>query len=439
MDTTAKLIICVILGAFYSPVATAYEYPAAWENLRVIDGELHISKPGGGTALVYPDAGISKEIPVNSSKGNYLIPVEKSFPVVPAKVGKAATRFLKSLPVIGTGLAIYDTVCDLADICKNPQSGELEYAPDIPNGYPVTMGTGYYRHPYSHTIHAPTAELLCKKSAYKVAIHYASGYLTFLRVDPEPGFPNSYLCVYWDTSGNPHQESTGGIEYYNNNACYSGYTLVGNECVHNNAPVPVTETHWTEAETKLNAQPQQTAEALYNSDAPVPVLASTQSAPVTQQIAQTSTQTKDAQGNITGTQVATTSVKVEDTSTTNNVTYNVTEITTITTYNENNEITDTQTQTSDNSPPQRPTDTDITISFDDIPPDELETEEVELEMPEYESWGDGTCPDDVDLGIYGLSISYQPVCEVATDLRPFFIFLASVTGLFIIAGVSIKD
>lgn len=437
MDTAAKLIICVILGAFYAPTVFAYEYPAAWDNLRVIDGELHIAKPGGGTALMYPNAGISKEIPVNTSKGNYLVPVEKTFPVEPSKVGKAATRFLKTLPLIGTAVALYDTVCDLTDICKNPQSGELEYAPDIPNGYPAIGEAGRWQHASNSAINEPTLELLCKNSTFKSTFFYAPAFLIY--VSSSSSGVNG-TCVYRDTSNNPPTTlERDGFAKRNSGTCSANYTLVSGICKHNNAPVPVTESHWTEAETKLNAQPEQTATALYNSDAPVPVQALTQSAPVTQQIAQTSTQTKDAQGNVTGTQVATTSVKVEDISTTNNVTYNVTEVTTITTYNENNEITNTQTQTSDNSPPQRPTDTDTTISFDDVPPDQLEEEEVDLEMPEYESWGEGICPDDVDLGMYGLSISYQPVCEVATDLRPFFLLLASITAVYILSGVSTKD
>jgi len=434
MDTAAKLIICVILGAFYSPVATAYEYPAAWENLRVIDGELHIAKPGGGTALMYPNAGISKVIPVNTSKGSYLVPVEKTFPVEPSKVGKAATRFVRSLPLIGTGLAIYDVLCDLSDICS--VDGQWKVKEDTAQSRYESIVGGRW----SAQGTAPGGNSSLRNTfqeAFDESLCGAKG---------KAAYPQSQCRFHSVQTGDLGSGVNVKIHYDFKQGPSFGWSIQSISMWHYDpydygpsSYRAINESDWTAAETKLNAQPEQTATALYNSDAPVPVQASTQSAPVTQQIAQTSTQTKDAQGNITGTQVATTSVKVEDTSTTNNVTYNVTEVTTITTYNENNEITDTQTQTSDNAPPQRPTDTETTISFDDVPPDELEEEEVELEMPEYESWGEGTCPDDVDLGMYGLSISYQPVCEVATDLRPFFLLLASITAVYILSGVSTKD
>lgn len=435
MDTAARLIICVILGAFYAPVATAYEWPAQYENLQVVDGDLHVKRPGGGTSHVWPDIKINKEIPVNTSKGGYLVPVEKTFPIPPAKVGKAATRFVRSLPLIATGLAIYDTLCEVGLICED--SGELKQR---------IMGSAdspYINSPNAnwaiYTGSAP-GNNLGATATYQQAIDNtycgAKGklvrsdmYCVFVSVSSYQGKPQLNYDAF-----SPSFHPT--LRYAVVSVFITGTYTQGPPSYTHRA---LNESDWTAAETKLNAKPQQTATALYNSDAPVPVLASTQSAPVTKQIAQTSTQTKDALGNITGTQVATTSVKVEDTSTTNNVTYNVTEVTTITTYNENNEITNTQTSTADNQPPKG-TDTDeTTLSFDDVPNDELEQEEVDLEMPEYESWGEGTCPADVDLGIYGLSISYKPACDVAADLRPFFLLLASVTGMFIIAGISTKE
>lgn len=405
MDTLSKLIICVILGAFYIPTATAYEFHDPYPNVKVIDGDVHIQRPGGGTTLAYPNAGISKEIPVNTSKGGYLVPVEKTFPVVPAKVGKAATRFLKTLPVIGTAISLYDTVCDLTDICIDLEdSGRLMYRTYA--GYIIASSMSCdVPFMVEHIVVYPASYVRFMKAEVSSPLY---GYTHNSPCTGQPGYRVLYTTVY-STILPPN-----GSQYRE-----------------------LTESDWTSAESKLNAHPQQTAEALYNSDAPVPVDASTQSAPVTQQIAQTSTQTKDALGNVTGTQVETKIVKVEDTSTTNNVTYNITEITTITHYNENNEITGTETSTSDNSPPN--TSTDTTISFDDVPPDNLETEEPSFDLGDPVSWGEGTCPPDVDLGIYGLSISYAPACDTAEMLRPIFLLLASVSAMFIVAGVSRKD
>lgn len=417
MDTFTKLIIFSVLAVFYAPTSSAYNYPPEWENLRVIDGELHIQKPGGGTSLMYPNIGISKQIPVNTSKGQFLVPIEKTFPVVPAKVGKVATRFVRSLPLIATGLAIYDTLCDLADICKSsPTDSNLVYMSQ-PTIYP-TAGADFHScayTPYPSTVYATISGV---KYQYITA------------VDSSPPCAGTVPAGY------------SRVTRCTTPALACGYYGLFRKIVTSyppSSPVPLTEGNWTDAETKLNAKPQQTAEALYNSDAPVPVDASTHAAPVTQQTAQTSTQTKDAQGNITGTQTQTSTVTVTDNSTTSNVTYNVTENTTIANYNENGEVTGTQTSTTDNQPPKPPQQEETTISFDDVPPDQLEQEAPEFNLPAPVSWGEGTCPPDVDLGIYGLSISYAPACDTAEMLRPIFLLLASVSAMFIVAGVSRKD
>lgn len=398
MDIISKLIIVVVLGAFYAP-SHAATYTPDFGELKVIDGDIHIIRGNGTTSLMYPDAGLSKSIDVSTSKGNFPVPVEKSFPVVPAKVAKSATRFLRSLPVIGTGLAIYDMVCDLSEICKD-ENGNLA-AVENPYTVKTTIPTcgdpfGYYYYHYSNIYDRFWRGPANQKPVNYTIYTYCDGYTTIVASSNLP--PLTVL---------PEKTTR-----------------------------PVTEADWASAETKLSAQPQQAAEALYNSDAPVPVDASTQSSPVTQQISQISTQTKDSQGNITGTQIETTSVKVEDTSTASNVTYNVTEITTVTNYNENNEITSTQTSTADTEQPKAAEDTDI--SFDNVSDAQLETEEIDVQLETPVSWGEGTCPPDETLTLQGrsYSISYEPACDAAADLRPIFVLLASVTALFIVAGVS---
>lgn len=417
MDTAAKLIICVVLGAFYAPTISAYELVDPYPNVKVIDGELHIQRPGGGTTLAYPNAGMSKEIPVNTSKGGFLVPVEKTFPVEPSKVGKAAVRFAKLLPPISIGLALYDVICDLSGICNDDGNWGK-----TPTGHSVV----------ENQAHELTGGWIYNGGNIGNTLADALNYMT------------CNAANYCEIIGSTVTETQLVLNYFiyrrSDGANIGSFSL--NKAGFNQSQLPPvaqvspTEQDWQQAETDLNAHPQQTAEALYNSDAPVPVVASTQSAPVTHQIAQTSTQTKDAQGNITGTQVATTSVKVEDTSTTNNVTYNVTEVTTITTYNENNEIIDTQTSTSDNQPPKGTNTDELTISFDNVPPSQLEEETPEFNLQTPVSWGEGTCPADVDLGIYDLKISYAPACDAADMLRPIFLLLASVTAMFIVAGVS---
>lgn len=401
MDTFAKLIIVVVLSAFYAPSHSA-TYTPDFGELKVIDGDLHMTRGNGTTSIMYPNAGLSKSIDVSTSKGNFPVPIEKSFPVIPAKVGAAATRFLKTLPAIGTAIALYDTVCDLTNICK--QDNELVYmqSPNYYNSYPPSSCSGY---PYG-------------TDAYYN--YSAGGYQHFITYTT-PQAPDGYQYA--------------GYYCANHNPKYSvGVKLV--PVLPDSSVRQLDEQDWDEAEVKLSAEPERVSQSLYDAGAPLPVDASTQSSPVTQQISQISTQTKDAQGNVVGTQVVTTSVKVEDTSTASNVTYNVTETTTITNYNENNEITSTQTSTSDTEQPKAAEDTDI--SFDNVSDAQLETEEIDVQLETPVSWGEGTCPPDETLTLQGrsYSISYEPACDAAADLRPIFVLLASVTALFIVAGVS---
>lgn len=424
MDTFAKLITCVILGAFYAPTVSAYEFHDPFPNVKVIDGDLHIQRPGGGTSLAYPNAGISKEIPVNTSKGQFLIPVEKSLPVLPSKVGKAATRFVRSLPLIATGLAIYDTLCDLSDICSATDgSGNLvKLGPDpiVSSGGDMTTGVCNFAQPDQ------TVYFNYTTSGYEGAGVYAL-YRTRLSpgctgFTPPAGMTLHSFCPAVPGSG------CGSSQMYRKKQ----------SSVPPRTETPIIESDWTEAETKLNAQPQQTVEALYNSDAPVPVTTGTQLAPITKTVTSSTTQIKDEHGNTVGTQVQTTNITVTDTSTTNNISFNITETTITENYDDQNQlIGSTETQSS-NEPPKPPPTEPTTIEFDNLPPDQLQEESVSLDPPDPGTWGEGVCPGDVDLGIYGLTISYQPACDAAAMLRPIFITLSSITALLIMAGVSIR-
>lgn len=204
---------------------------------------------------------------------------------------------------------------------------------------------------------------------------------------------------------------------------------------------PIIESDWTEAETKLNAQPQQTVEALYNSDAPVPVSAATAAAPVTQTLASSTTQIKDQLGNITGTQTQTTTVTITDQSTTNNITYNIEEKTIIEDYNASNELIGSQETTSSNQPPEPPKppeQEDITMDHGGVPEIPLLTQTIdvqeELDNNQQAPWSTGTCPPDIDLGIYGLEFSLTPFCNFATNVRPIVLMLGAFLSFYILSG-----
>lgn len=440
MDTFARLIVVVILAAFYSPSHSA-TYTPDFGELKSIDGDLHITRGNGTTSLMYPDAGLSKSIDVSTSKGNFPVPVEKSFPVIPAKVGKAAVRFLKVLPAVSTAVALYDLACSEGGVCFDQDTDSFTSSDPVPDGYPLTTAQGFWHEYYESSYRGPTPESVCNLKAFKQSFTIYWMQLEFTGLRTVTGQPYSYNCTYLDNHVSPAETIYRGNLKRSGVGCVAGYLLVAGVCTYQVSTHSTTQQDWDNAETKLSSKPSLTANALYDSGAPVPVDASTQSAPVTQQIAQTSTQTQDAQGNVTGTQVATTSVKVEDTSTASNVTYNVTETTTITNYNENNEITSTQTSTSDNQPPEPPKPPepeDVTMNHGGVPEIPLLTQVIdvqeELDNNQQTPWSAGTCPADIDVGIYGLEFSFAPFCTFAEGLRPVVLTLGAFLSFYILAG-----
>lgn len=431
MDTATKLIISILLATFYAPAATAYEFHDPFPNVKIVDGDLHISRPGGGTSLAYPNAGISKDIPVNTSKGQFLVPVQKTLPVEPTKLAKAATKFARALPVVGTGLAIYDLLCDHTDICgddgqwSKTLTGDeaLEAQLALLPGETAPLGRWCMSSVNSGECY-PGMTLEQAKTARCSICEYKLDYVDVY---------GQFVDVYYKARRKDRPEDPFDSLYIFARGGMTGVTL---------PPVPSappTEQDWTEAEAALDAKRPETAQALYESDAPVPVSASTQASPVIQTIVTSSTQVKDDQGNITGTQTHTTTVTVTDTSTTNNISYNITETTITENYDSSNQLTGTTETTSSNEPPKPPPTETPTIEFDNVSSSELEQEQPEFNLPTPVSWGEGTCPPDVDLGIYDLTISYAPACDAADMLRPIFLLLASVTAMFIVAGVSRKD
>lgn len=153
------------------------------------------------------------------------------------------------------------------------------------------------------------------------------------------------------------------------------------------------------------------------------------------QLSDSETVIRDSQGNITGTRRTITELVLSDGATSSQPgRVTGTETQTQTDYNTSGQPTGTQTSTNTPPPPDKPQEPP-TISFDNAEGLPIETEVVQLSLPVANSWGEGVCPPDVALPFYGLSIPYQPACDAATMLRPVVILLASISALFIIAGL----
>lgn len=398
MDPFSRLIAVFLL--FLPLVGSAATVSPNWDNVRVIDGDLHVDPTRFGSSISSSGGSINRNLPVPTTKGVISVPVEKPIRIDTGngKLGRAATRFLRSLPLISTGLAIYDTVCDLTDICKDPETGEL--------GKYIEADLVLGCNPLAKPGHCT------QYKGQPISYSYVSGGLC-----PNingVGFFDIHSKIYWQ---------------YNNCSVIpeSGF----NE---------LTESDWQNAETVLGGYPEVVTTALINSGAPVPVTTAMAGAPVTHQIGETSTAIRDENGNLTGTKVETTTVNVTDASTAGNIIYNITETTTTGYYNSDNVLTGTETQTSDNQPPEPPE--PLEFEHGRVTPLDLDKLTINavavMEEAEQDEWSSGSvCPPDVEIGIYNLTFPSEPLCNFAQGVRPVVLTIAAIASFFILAGIKL--
>lgn len=117
---------------------------------------------------------------------------------------------------------------------------------------------------------------------------------------------------------------------------------------------------------------------------------------------------------------------------------------TVDTYDE--PVTDPQGQPIQNPAPQDTPEPDISecqqhpntigcAEFGAVPaPDSLTTLQVPVSPTVTPVGGPGSCPADITTSIYGLTWSYQPICDFASAIRPLIIGFAWLAFAYIVAG-----
>ncbi|SEQ56780.1 virulence factor TspB C-terminal domain-related protein, partial [Nitrosomonas ureae] len=150
--------------------------------------------------------------------------------------------------------------------------------------------------------------------------------------------------------------------------------------------------------------------------------------------------TRDSSGNVTGREDTTTEIEAVDAGTTDNPgRVIIKETQTTVKYDINNNQISSTTNTSYSSQPQpdKPQQ-NFEIKFDEVPPAELQTHNVQATLT-GNSWGEGTCPPDIpiDISYYpmNLVIPTAPVCDTAEKINPLVLLLASIAGVYIVSGV----
>ncbi|MBA3754956.1 MAG: hypothetical protein H0X02_01420 [Nitrosomonas sp.] len=430
MDTLPKLKHLVFFLLLFPSIAFAQAAPTGYVDLagwvKGVDGSY--SKAFDGSTRTSPLAGTLKAIgdtTVHTSKGAFTISVEKTATVDLSRIGSAVAKLAKVAGPLGIAATAASLVCELTTICNQAGQWMLGADPAL-EGYPST--TPVYRWGGYGGLY-PNPQTACDAS---VKAHYNGAYSA--NPIPYQGQDNYYDCQFKDQIGNP----IGGYAP-RSSGCADNYVLNGSQCVlqGNSQPRSPTTSDWDSKLSLLNDSRfiPELIDKLADIPTGVPTITNTPKKVISEDTAVT----KDQNGNATGTKVTTTEAEIVDAASAESPGQAIVkEKTTVTNYDINNTVINSTTSTSYSSqpPPDKPADP-LTISFDEVEDTGIEQQDVDADLEAPESWGDGFCPADetIDYHYGTLTFDFQPTCDFATDVRPVLIFIASITALFIIAGV----
>lgn len=420
---------------------------------------VYIPMPQGATLangtdvhFKYPASSTDYEANYRSSKdyqtasGKY-IPTTYEHKVKPniPKLGPALAKALRAAPWVGTALYVKDIVCELTDICENPDDPTKPYLkndPDKPTAenpaqtpflyYSLNNSAGFAK--------SPTPQPVCTLSGYPSGFIPVDGSVQFSQTNPANGTSSSNgFCVRRNQSG-----SLAAIDPINQyTGCAPNYYKDGLVCKKNISGVPtyipVTGQDWVTAEPKLSNP--RVLPPMAQAGIPVPVDVP-QFQPKETVVEKRTTTERDATGTATGTREETTRAKFEPLPNPNPTSLNspvkVTETTTTVVTNITNNTTNTTTTTyeaaPDEPPPEKePEDTDL--EFDEVADSDLKQHELGDDF-NHNSFGEGTClPDPVISYSKGsLTIPFHVACEFATLMRFVVLIISTLIAAYIIIG-----
>lgn len=389
---------------------------------------------GSDVHFRYPASSTDYEANYRSSKdyqtasGKYIPTTyeHKLKPNIP-KLGPALSKALKAAPWVGTALAVKEIVCELSDICENPEDPTKPQKKDDPSNTPenpTTTPYGYYTtfqfgHPVARW---PTRQAACSALNSPGRTFVVDGNGNCLTLEG----PGSFQAALWFHTG-----------------CSPLYVQVGDTCTKQNPTQPIyrnlTDEDWSAAEPKLSNE--RAIPPMVQAGIPVPVEVP-QFQPKETIVEKRTTTERDATGTATGTREETTRAKFEPLPNPNPTSLNspvkVTETTTTVVTNITNNTTNTTTTTYESAPdepaPEKdPEDTDL--EFDEVADSDLKEHELG-DAFDHNSFGSGSClPDPVISYSKGsLTIPFHIACEFATLMRFVVLVMSTLIAAYIIIG-----
>lgn len=425
MDTS-KIISLVIL-AFLS-----VEVKAAAFSFSIPSGGALYNSPGGVMGSVYKGSQTAVEngrmrssppFTFNTAEGKKVgFTASRLSNIATSRVGSAVVAGARVAGPIGMGIFAADLICTNTSICQDALDQwnmEPEFDPDL---YPSSLGVGQY------TIGGvsgsyPSAGSVC--TAYKDV------------------FPADTESISWSTSltSDTVCESLRNGEHWGDTAigfaptgCATDYSLIGGGCElqgSNEASAP-TDADWDNAAPLLNDDAF--AQPLLDAGQPVPVDVPDVMTPQNFISDSQTTTLRDSGGNITGSQVTEREVSITDISDANDPNkFDITEKKTVTNYDVNNNVVNSETTIINNEQPTQPEEEEIT--FDTVEPEVLLFKDITIPL-DVTPWGSGTCPGDLDIAtsFQAFTFNVTPLCDFAVAVKPFILLIASITGAMIMIG-----
>lgn len=372
-----------------------------------------------------------EKVPVPTSKGFFSVELARNVPVEVSRVGKAVRGLSLLGGPVGLSITAVSLVCELTDIC-NVNGEWIKGADPAVSGYPQTLNTvGFYYVAGQTSFKYPTAETACGRAASSDKF-WGNGYTG------SGSGTGAQACTVTKTSDNSTFKTSIA---FNNTTCPTNYALSGTTCIltgGNPDSHPPTASDWDSAESSLNDE--RFVDELLDKAAPVPVGNPTIPAPVSVPIGSSTKTTKDASGNVTGTETTTSEATISEPTSGENPSgsptiIKIVENHTTNNYNTNNELIGSTTTTTGGTAKPEQQQQSFEIEIDNIEANPLQERTVPFPF-ETDSWGSGSCPSDrqVDYHYGSLNLTFQPACQFAEGIKPIVLILAGFIAMFIIMG-----
>lgn len=351
---------------------------------------------------------------VNTSKGLVPFEITKTGSFDVPRIGKSIAKVAIASGPVGLLTATVSLICDLTTICNDAgkwmMQGSSQPGDTIPSS---TSGTWYTTNNLAFSTAGAAADWQCANN-----VAGGGGTLISIKRTAQP--------VYFDVSCKRTSD---------NATVYAG-------AIRNFAGVPATQSQeatqsdWDTKESLLNDT--RFIQELMEKAADIPISGIPTLTPdQKKRLGLDTVPTKDAQGNVTGREETITEIHAVDAGTSDkpgNVI--IKETKTTVRYDTNNTQISTNTSTSYTNQPETLKPTGFEIKFDEIAAATIQNHNVSTTF-NANSWGTGTCPPDIEISLtnFTFSIPTSPICNFAEMIKPFVLMLASVLGVYIIAGV----